>query len=170
MPKGIKGFQKGNPWIGMRKGAVLSDETKKKIGLANSLWKRTPEQIDKLETYKIIGRKMSIRQKGKPIKITQGFQKGHQIQVGEKHWAYKKIGAHKTSVHDWIKKRHGFPPKCEHCGLESENHYKIQWANVDHKYSRDIKDWKRLCVSCHMKMDNHSQKIWITRRKNMLKI
>lgn len=137
MTKGIKGFQKGH-----------------KSGMTGH--KHSSETILKMsDTHKKIEHKPQ-----------QGFQKGHTLQLGENHWGYKGDMAKKMAIHDWIKKRYGFPPKCEHCGKESENHYQIQWANKDHKYSRNRDDWMRLCVSCHMKLDKHSEKIWESRRRN----
>lgn len=55
-------------------------------------------------------------------------------------------------VHDWITKHFGQPTKCEHCGLDDPQR-KYHWANLSQKYVRDIKDWIRMCVSCHRLYD-----------------
>jgi len=55
-------------------------------------------------------------------------------------------------VHDWITKHYGQPTKCEVCGLDDPKR-KYHWANLDYKYKRNIKSWKRMCVSCHRKYD-----------------
>ena len=53
-------------------------------------------------------------------------------------------------IHMWIRNNYGKAIKCEHCG---EKDKMIHWANKDHTYSRDIKDWVQLCVSCHRNYD-----------------
>jgi hypothetical protein len=65
-------------------------------------------------------------------------------------WKGDKVGYY--GVHDWITKHYGQPKKCQECGLDDENR-KYHWANISLNYIRDIKDWKRLCVSCHRKYD-----------------
>lgn len=133
MTKGIKGFQKGHP-------TFISPET-----------------------YKKIGETLSKQRKGKPIKSSQGFQKGHTIQLGDKHWAWKGDAVGHASLHDWLKRRVETINKCEHCGATTAKKY--EWANKSHEYKRDITDWLRLCVSCHRKYDGHAIKMWETRRK-----
>lgn len=132
MTKGIKGFQKGHPTF-----------------------------ISK-ETYKKIGETLSEQRKGKPIKSTQGFQKGHKHSEGERHWAWKGDEVGYTALHYWVKRRLGTPHKCEHCG--DINASKYEWANKSHQYRRDLHDWLRLCTSCHRKYDGHAIKMWVTRK------
>ena len=55
-------------------------------------------------------------------------------------------------IHLWIVRKLGKPKKCEHCKTTDENKT-YDWSNKDHKYSRDPKDWQRLCRSCHCKYD-----------------
>ena len=38
------------------------------------------------------------------------------------------------------------------------------WKRISGKYLRRKDDWKRLCTSCHRKFDNHSAKMWESRR------
>lgn len=64
-----------------------------------------------------------------------------------------KEGAKYSAVHKWIAKVYGQSMKCENCGLESDNPYKIQWANLSGEYSRDRDDWMRLCAKCHWHYD-----------------
>ena len=40
---------------------------------------------------------------------------------------------------------------CSKCGIENKSRY--HWANLSGNYTKDLKDWVRLCVSCHLKMD-----------------
>lgn len=57
------------------------------------------------------------------------------------------------ALHGWVKRQLGRPMTCEFCGFTTDNVYKIHWANISHKYRRDLKDWIRLCVSCHKRYD-----------------
>jgi hypothetical protein len=64
-----------------------------------------------------------------------------------------KTGEYKSlqGIHWKIEQILGMPNYCEHCNRSDKKVY--DWANKDHKYSLDTKDWIRLCRSCHMKMD-----------------
>ena len=57
------------------------------------------------------------------------------------------------ALHTWIRKYHGSADRCENpdCkGISND----FQWAlKPGRKYSRNIKDYKQLCRSCHRKMD-----------------
>ena len=64
---------------------------------------------------------------------------------------YKNGGGKYVLDHRWIKKQLGTPSKCQICDTIKARVY--QWANISNKYERDIKDWARLCVSCHRKFD-----------------
>jgi hypothetical protein len=61
----------------------------------------------------------------------------------------EKQGYH--GIHKWVSRKYGKASKCEFCGVEGLKTY--NWANLDHKHSRDIKDWRQLCPSCHIKYD-----------------
>jgi hypothetical protein len=75
-------------------------------------------------------------------------------------WKGNKAGY--TSIHQWLYIRLGKPQKCDHCGTTIAKKY--EWANISKTYQRNIKDWLRLCTSCHRKYDGHSNKAWQTRR------
>lgn len=61
------------------------------------------------------------------------------------------------SIHQMVKRKLGQPNRCELCNKTEGN---FDWANKDHKYSKDLRDWMRLCRSCHRKYDiaNNSYK------------
>lgn len=63
------------------------------------------------------------------------------------------------TIHEWVYRRLGRPLNCEKCGKEELNPYKIHWANISGEYKRILRDWVRLCIICHKKYDNHSEKI-----------
>lgn len=140
MPKGIKGFQKGHK-------SFVSKEGRKII---------TEKTRARMQKYKGIMPEW--------LKNTTPFVKGHKLQVGERHWAFKGDKVGKGAIHDWVKKRLGRPSKCEHCGTTEAKRF--EWASINHSYSRNLKEWVRLCPPCHMKMDKRSEKLWATRRKN----
>lgn len=54
-------------------------------------------------------------------------------------------------LHIRIRKLLGNPNFCEKC--KNPNKKRYDWANIDHKYSENPKDWIRLCRSCHIKHD-----------------
>ena len=58
-----------------------------------------------------------------------------------------------VAIHTWINRKLGKPDICEHCKSDNLFAYKIQWANKDHKYKRNLKDWIRLCSRCHKRYD-----------------
>ncbi|MES2216660.1 MAG: NUMOD3 domain-containing DNA-binding protein [Patescibacteria group bacterium] len=61
-----------------------------------------------------------------------------------------------SGIHMWIRKNKTPTNICEHCG-KTKN--RMAWANKDHKYSRNLNDWIRLCPKCHKKYDKeHNRK------------
>ena len=83
---------------------------------------------------------------------------------------WKGIDAGYVSKHMWIYNSKGKPTECEHCGKNNLTGHKIHWANKSGEYLRDLNDWIRLCVKCHIIYDkrNSSQqakKAWITKRE-----
>jgi hypothetical protein len=53
-----------------------------------------------------------------------------------------------SSKHHWVRNHKGKPKICENCGKSAKH-----WANIDHKYHRDLDDYIALCVKCHKKYD-----------------
>jgi len=56
----------------------------------------------------------------------------------------------KTAIHLWVARYRGRPVMCEHC-LKNDGYF--DWANIDHKYKRNLNDYMSLCRSCHRKYD-----------------
>ncbi|HUS02942.1 MAG TPA: NUMOD3 domain-containing DNA-binding protein [Chitinophagaceae bacterium] len=69
---------------------------------------------------------------------------------GEKsyRWMGDKVG--NRGIHSFIERIVGRPKECTQCG---ETQKRIHLANVDHKYSRDPKDYIPLCPKCHRLYD-----------------
>jgi hypothetical protein len=116
--------------IGVYKHKKASKPTRLKMSLAKK--GKMPKNI--LLLHKLTkGRKMSEEQK-KFISSTN-----------TKKWEELKC------IHYKIEKKLGTPKYCEHCKKTDKKVY--DWSNKDHKYSSKIKDWQRLCRSCHLKYD-----------------
>lgn len=56
-----------------------------------------------------------------------------------------------SGLHQWLNRQLGKPKKCEECGTIEKRKY--EWANIDHKYRRNLEDYIRMCTSCHRKYD-----------------
>jgi len=59
-----------------------------------------------------------------------------------------------VAIHQWVRRQRGIPKKCQHCGIGKDKVRYIDWANVDHKYSRNLDDYMPLCRKCHFKYDS----------------
>lgn len=94
-------------------------------------------------------RRMGAKLKGRRRSINTEFKKGEN--VGTKHRLWKGIRADYTSIHSWVARWKGRPKRCERCGDTTKKRY--EWANIDNKYRRNLKDYIRLCKSCHTKFD-----------------
>ena len=70
--------------------------------------------------------------------------------IGELNPAWKGDNASYIAKHAFIYSHLGKPHKCEFCGTIER---RLVWANIDHKYSRNLIDWKSLCYSCHTNYD-----------------
>lgn len=121
-------FKKGHK-INLGRTWTVSDETRKKI---------SERQIGKI-VKSITKSKISLSLTGRYRDETSP------------HWKGDKIGY--SSLHRWIHKKFGSPNKCENCGFESPSNRKIHWARKTNTYSRERKNWIRLCVPCHKKHD-----------------
>lgn len=159
------------------------DEIVKRIARSHVGKKQTKETIEK-RRLKLIGKKrtletlikMSLAQKGKPKWTEEEKREIAKRQKGKRHseetkqkmrlsakkgefsssWKGDDVGY--LGLHEWVYKTLGKPSKCENCGKENLSGRKIHWANISKKYKRDIKDWLRLCVSCHWKYDKSYEK------------
>ena len=99
--------------------------------------------------------------KGKNLGNTNGFKKGFTpwnkgIKMPEisndKSYNWKGNKVSYSGIHHWVKRHRGKAKKCEFCAKTGDGK-KIQWANIDHFYSRNLNDFISLCVSCHRKFD-----------------
>lgn len=125
---------------------MVSEETRIKLSEATKLaWKEGRKLGHTKETKEKIKRIMKER----GIEPTQKY-----LEKGDKHFCWKGTEAGYGAKHTWIAKIKGKPNYCEHCKSTDKTRY--EWANIDHKYSRNVEDYIRLCRTCHSKYDNES--------------
>jgi len=66
----------------------------------------------------------------------------------KKPWREKRYSA----IHVWVRNNFEDPGVCWECGASDLN-TRLQWASIGHTYTQNRADWKRLCASCHIRMD-----------------
>jgi hypothetical protein len=84
-------------------------------------------------------------------------------QDGENNRAWKGDNAGYKAKHWWVRHHLEKPEFCEKCNTNPPR----EVANLDGKYSRDLKTWAWLCRSCHLRMDNVAEKAWATKRSKL---
>lgn len=80
-------------------------------------------------------------------------QKLRESFMGDKNPLWKGKEAGYTALHLWIRRKLGSPDTCSKCKIKSDNPRILQWANIDHKYRRNVKDYIPLCAKCHSLYD-----------------
>ena len=141
-----------------KKGYKMTERHKKKLSVAlkgNGIGikrkKLSKETRDKMSESKK-GSKHSLETKRKMSESKIG-KKRPSLSM-ENHYRWKGAKAGKNPIHRWVEKVKGKPMKCEHCGDTEKGKY--AWANIDHKYRRDMEDYIRLCYKCHKKYDKEN--------------
>lgn len=93
----------------------------------------------------LLTRKRMSKPKSEKARINIGKAK-----IREKNPQWKGEEAKYVAKHSFIYRQKGRPEICKFCGTTLG---KLEWANKDHKYSRNPDDYISLCVSCHNKYD-----------------
>ena len=70
-----------------------------------------------------------------------------QVEDKNPNWKGKKYTDY-SSLHKWVNKMKGTPKKCQVCGTTEASRY--EWSNIDHKYSKNLNDYIRMCSKCHV--------------------
>lgn len=140
---GVHRFGKENPFYGKRH----TEETKQRLSKANMgkvpwLGRKHSEETR---------RKMSLSKKGR--RLTEEWKK-NLVEASKKgqdspHWKEKPTY---DALHMWIRKYKGLTNECSRCG-RSKKETVLHWANIDHKYRRNLEDYICLCVRCHWEYD-----------------
>jgi hypothetical protein len=81
---------------------------------------------------------------------------------GKNHHDWKGSKVSYSGLHKWVKKWLGLPKECVYCGVKDarrkDGRRTIQFANVSHKYKRNLTDWIPLCTPCHSKYDKECRR------------
>lgn len=139
-----------------RIGYKFSDEAKEKMRLAK-LGKPSPMKGKHHTKKAILKNSLAHTGKnhpnwGKHLSEKTRFLIGD-AQKGEKNWNWQGDYPKYWAVHKYIIRHYGQPDTCEHCGKSGLKGQRINWANKDNNYKRDINEWLRLCVRCHREYD-----------------
>lgn len=140
-------FVKGS--ISWNKGIPQTKETREKIKKTKlgklrkgnpENWKHTKETKEKLRQKQI----------GQHHSTETEFKKNDKRITGKNSYQWKGEDVGYNGVHSWIKRQKGKASNhiCEFCGKQAQH-----WANVDHKYHRNLDDFISLCAKCHRKYD-----------------
>ena len=70
--------------------------------------------------------------------------------MGSRHPGWKGDSVGYKGLHHWISRNWGRSRYCEECKTTVAK--KFEWANSG-VYKRERKNWKRLCSSCHARLD-----------------
>ena len=85
-------------------------------------------------------------------KGTKGIMKPNKtsFKKGNQHVGWKGGVETYTNLHKFINDEKGKAKnyKCVMC-----NNQAMDWSNIDHRYSRNLEDYRPMCRSCHMKWD-----------------
>lgn len=65
---------------------------------------------------------------------------------------FKGTNTEYAALHAWVRKNKGRASFCSDRGA-NEKHLRYEWANVSHKYKKDVDDYISLCRPCHFKYD-----------------
>lgn len=68
---------------------------------------------------------------------------------GSKRYNWKGDNVSYIGIHNWVRREKTKPKNCQFCGKQK----KLEWANKDRKYKRNLDDFIALCISCHRKYD-----------------
>jgi hypothetical protein len=104
--------------------------------------------------------RLSLSRKGKSFTEEHKKNMRDSFAKEENHHLWKGEAVGYSTLHRWVQKHKGKAMICDKCGSTS----KVEWANTNRKYERNLFDWIQLCHSCHMKYDGISEKVWKTRR------
>ena len=117
--------------------------SKSRMGISPSL------EIREKIRQTLTGRKLSVEHK-------KNISLGSKQLIGSLNplWKGDKVGY--RTLHQWVEKYKGKPQYCNFMPIHL--HRKYQWANISHKYKRDLDDWMSLCISCHSKYDRNYRK------------
>ena len=101
-----------------------------------------------LKTPKEVREKQRQAKLKNPVRYWKGKVRVDMLQ--EKHWNWNDKNIGYRGIHLWVQKQLGKAKQCVICEKDTG---RIHWANIDHKYNRDITKYLSLCPSCHKNYD-----------------
>ena len=119
--------------------------------------KETKDKIRKNNARYWLGKKMSDEHKRKIGR------------AGELSPSWKGDKVSYYAIHIWVVKEKGSPDYCIKCNKKGEKtgrRWNMEWANIDHKYRRDLNDYIGLCSKCHKKYDLKKGLIKLNKRNS----
>lgn len=90
---------------------------------------------------------------GNPFRRLEVIKKVKEHQKGKTNSNWKGNKVSYRGLHNWLRRNWGKPSFCEYCKSITKNKY--DWANITGIYTRERKDYKRLCRGCHIKLDRY---------------
>ena len=72
-------------------------------------------------------------------------------QTGDKNSSWKGDAASYSAMHARMTRQFGQPKRCDECGT-TDKRKSYDWSNVSGRFG-DVTDYRRLCRSCHWKLD-----------------
>ena len=141
-----------------RPDLILRNKSKKQKDAVSKSWankKIRESRVNKLKEHKGV-KKATYGHKGhKHTQETRGkISKNRRFKsIGKSHHAWLGDFPSYSAVHHWVKKYKGCPFMCNNCLKIREKSNTHHWANIDHKYKRDLNDYISLCAKCHRKYD-----------------
>ena len=173
----IKGHERPVEFIEKHRSRMLghlcSEETRKKIGLANSKPKVEVKCDNCKKNFSIWPSRASYFNKhycsNYCLSIGTFWKKGQKAwnkglkgyssglvkcrMKGEENPAWKGKEVKYRALHSWVERELGKPSKCTNCGVTNLQGRQIHWANKSREYKRELSDWIRLCIKCHKVFD-----------------
>lgn len=114
-----------------------------------AVWSRRNFCSKKCAAYSNAVGRVPPSQKGKTA-WNKGLKK---FNPGELNGVWKGDKVTYRPLHSWVQRSLGTPYKCEFCKKSNLRSRQYHWANKSHQYKRELSDWIRLCVKCHMEYD-----------------
>jgi len=117
----------------------MTEEHKRKIGLANKGKHLSPEALEK-QRIAHLGKKWSEEARIRHLQSARRGEKNNK-------WKGDKVGI--VGLHLWVRRKRGKPIECVYCGATE----KLEWASISHHAKRDENDYISLCPKCHRNYD-----------------
>jgi hypothetical protein len=93
--------------------------------------------------------------KGEPLRFIAGHNPPTFVpppSFGTSHPGWRGDAASYNAIHRWVQRNHPKSGACSECGTAGRTH----WAFLHHPQhpTRDITDYRELCVACHRRFDH----------------